>query len=89
MHTTDHNIKLYLVKLPPEIKVQLQHSPIERTSKPSSMPILPWMPYNPKRDILVWRTGRKDDQLCIIVAWYTLEFVDWSFGFIATMSAQG
>jgi len=53
------------------------------------MPIFPRMSYDPKRDIFIWRTGREDDKLGVFVAWYSLESVDWGFGFIAASQQRG
>jgi hypothetical protein len=83
MHTTLHDIKLFLIKRPPEIEVQLQDTPIESTPEPSSMPILPRMTDDPKCDILIWRTCREYDELGIIVPRNSLESVNRGFGFIA------
>lgn len=79
MHTTKHDSKLFLIKRPAEIEIQLQHTPVERTPKPSSVSIFPRMPYDPERDIFIWRTGREYDQLGIVVSWYSLESIYRSF----------
>jgi hypothetical protein len=52
---------LLLVERPPEIEIQLQNTPIECTPKSPPMSIFPRMPYDPERDIFIWRTGREDD----------------------------
>jgi hypothetical protein len=53
--------RLLFIERPTEIEVQLQNTPIERTPKSPPMPVFPWMPYDPERDIFIWRTGREDD----------------------------
>lgn len=82
------HVELLLVESPPEIEIQLQNTPIECTPKPSPMTILPRMPYNPKSDIFIGRTCCEHDELGVVVSWYTLDMVCWSFGFVASMSAD-
>jgi len=43
------------------------------------MPILPRVPYDPESDILIWWTGREDDELCIFVARDSLQTINWGF----------
>jgi hypothetical protein len=88
MHTTLHDIKLFLIKRPPEIEIQLQDSSIKRTPKPSSMPILPRMTDDPECDILIWWTCGEYDELGIIVPRNPLESVNRGFRFIAVIQHE-
>jgi len=74
---TNHN--LLLVECPSKIEIQLQYTPIKCTPESSPMPILPRVPYDPESDILIWWTGREDDELCIFVARDSLQTINWGF----------
>ena len=52
---------LLLVKCPTEIEIQLQNTPVKRAPKSPPMPIFPWMPHDPERNIFIWRTCGEDD----------------------------
>lgn len=66
---------LLLVEAPPKGKVELQDTPVKRAPEAFTMTVFPRMPDNAKRDVLVRRSGRKDEQLSIIVTGDTFRVV--------------